>query len=305
MATMTAGRVKNILVAVDGSEHSLAAVSMIRDLTIENIACPECLVTVIGVLNPLDSATSAAHKAPILQAQKMLQERCFQVQSELILGYPAEIIINYTEENRPDLIVMGAKGLRATLGIFLGGVAQQVIEYASCPVLIVRAPYRPLKHVMLVTDGSASSHYAAGYLAGFPLPKQTELTIAHVLPPTPILKTDYLMQTWSLADDVIQDFPTQDEDELQARQAEEEKHGLFILAETRQLFKGLDLTTDSRLLRGDTATEIIHYVQSHNVDLIVAGSRGLSQMKGWLLGSVSRKLVHYANCSVLIVKSTA
>jgi nucleotide-binding universal stress UspA family protein len=36
--------------------------------------------------------------------------------------------------------------------------------------------------------------------------------------------------------------------------------------------------------------------------LIVAGSRGLSEFQGWWMGSVSRKLVHYSNCSVLIVK---
>jgi len=53
---------------------------------------------------------------------------------------------------------------------------------------------------------------------------------------------------------------------------------------------------------GDAATEIIEYVKSNKFDLIVAGSRGLSQFKGWWVGSVSRKLVHYSNCSVLIVK---
>jgi nucleotide-binding universal stress UspA family protein len=260
---------------------------------------------VIGVLNPLDSATHSTHKAPLFQAQKMLQEHCFQVQTELILGYPAEIIINYAEENRPDLIVMGAKGLRATLGILLGGVAQQVIEYAACPVLIVRAPYQPLKHVLLVTDGSVSSQYAAGYLAGFPLPKQAELTIAHVLPPSPILEPGFLVQTWSLTDDIIQDFQPPDQAELEARQAEEEKRGQTILDDTRRLYTGLGIPINTRLLRGDTATEIINFVQKNNIDLIVAGSRGLSQMKGWLLGSVSRKLVHYANCSVLIVKKPA
>jgi len=49
-------------------------------------------------------------------------------------------------------------------------------------------------------------------------------------------------------------------------------------------------------------TEIIQYAKENQVDLIVAGSRGLTSMQSWLLGSVSRKLVHYAGCSVLIVK---
>ena len=46
-----------------------------------------------------------------------------------------------------------------------------------------------------------------------------------------------------------------------------------------------------------------NWVKQNQIDLIVAGSRGLSQMRSWLLGSVSRKLVHYSGCSVLIVRS--
>jgi nucleotide-binding universal stress UspA family protein len=56
------------------------------------------------------------------------------------------------------------------------------------------------------------------------------------------------------------------------------------------------------LVRGDAATEIIGYADKENIDLIIAGARGLSSIQGWLMGSVSRKLVHYSNCSVLIVK---
>lgn len=304
MARISGDTLKNILVAVDGSEHSLAAVSFVRDLPVDTISCPECLVTVIEALNPLDSASHDAYKAPLIQATKILQERCFQVRNEFILGYPAEIIINYAEENRPDIIVMGAKGLRATLGILLGGVAQQVIEYASSPVLIVRAPYRSLRHILLVIDGSKSSRHAAEYLAGFPLPQNIEITIAHVLPPSPVLNPGFLMETWSLPDDMVQGFTPIDEEELRARQIAEEKQGEILLSETNRLFKGLSITTKTILLRGDAATEIINYVQPYHVDLIIAGSRGLSQVKGWLLGSVSRKLVHYANCSVLIVKSS-
>lgn len=302
MAVVIPDKLKNIIVAVDGSEHSFAAVSLIRDLAIDNITCPECLITVIGALNPLDSATHSIHKAPLFQAQKMLQERCFQVQTELILGYPAEIIINYAEENRPDLIVLGAKGLRSTLGILLGGVAQQVIEYAACPVLIVRAPYRPLRRVLMVTDGSPSSQYASDYLAGFPLPRHTEIITAHVLPPAPLLEPTNLLQTWSLSEDIVQELPPPDVEGMKARQEAEEKRGHELLEKTQALFKGAGFTSHTRLLRGDTATEIINAVQQDNIDMIVAGSRGLSQVKGWLLGSVSRKLVHYASCSVLVVK---
>ncbi len=62
------------------------------------------------------------------------------------------------------------------------------------------------------------------------------------------------------------------------------------------------MEASSVLLRGDAATEIIEYVKTNQIDLIVSGSRGLSEVRGWLLGSVSRKLVHYAGCSVLVVK---
>ena len=53
---------------------------------------------------------------------------------------------------------------------------------------------------------------------------------------------------------------------------------------------------------GDAASEIIEYAEKHKIDLMISGSRGFSQVRGYLLGSVSRKLVHYSGRSVLIVK---
>ena len=50
--------------------------------------------------------------------------------------------------------------------------------------------------------------------------------------------------------------------------------------------------------------EVLELLNDNQVDLVVTGSRGLSPVKAWLLGSVSRKLVHYAPCSVLITKIT-
>jgi nucleotide-binding universal stress UspA family protein len=69
------------------------------------------------------------------------------------------------------------------------------------------------------------------------------------------------------------------------------------------MLKSLNRKATSQLSQGDAATEIIEYAKNASMDLIVVGSRGLSRIRGLLLGSVSRKLVHYAGCSVLIVKS--
>jgi nucleotide-binding universal stress UspA family protein len=85
---------------------------------------------------------------------------------------------------------------------------------------------------------------------------------------------------------------------------EEEDRGTALVEKTiAYLEKTSGIQATPVLARGDAATEIIQYVKDHEIDLILAGSRGLSEMRSWLLGSVSRKLVHYANCSVLIIKS--
>jgi nucleotide-binding universal stress UspA family protein len=57
------------------------------------------------------------------------------------------------------------------------------------------------------------------------------------------------------------------------------------------------------LRRGDAATEILSVVKSRKMDLVITGSRGLNPIMGWMMGSLSRKLVHYSKCSVLVVRN--
>jgi nucleotide-binding universal stress UspA family protein len=100
--------------------------------------------------------------------------------------------------------------------------------------------------------------------------------------------------------------PSYETEEMLAKQAEEEeRHGKALLAESVNTLGDYGIEAKSVLLRGDAATEIIEYANQNEIGLIVAGSRGLSQMRRLLLGSLSRKLVHHAGCSVLIVKGDA
>ena len=57
-----------------------------------------------------------------------------------------------------------------------------------------------------------------------------------------------------------------------------------------------------RIEDGDPANEILECANRESVDLIVLGSRGLGDLKGLLMGSVSHKVSQHAKCSCVIVK---
>jgi len=57
------------------------------------------------------------------------------------------------------------------------------------------------------------------------------------------------------------------------------------------------------VVNGDPGVAISQYAQDNGFDLIILGSRGLSGVKGVVLGSVSHKVLHTAQCPVWIYKS--
>lgn len=56
------------------------------------------------------------------------------------------------------------------------------------------------------------------------------------------------------------------------------------------------------LLRGSPATTIARRAAQERSDLVVLGTRGLSDVKGFLLGSIARQVAALASCPVLVVK---
>jgi nucleotide-binding universal stress UspA family protein len=64
--------------------------------------------------------------------------------------------------------------------------------------------------------------------------------------------------------------------------------------------QGVEVETDAR--EGDPAKVILDVAREQDADLIVVGARGLTGLRRFLLGSVSSKLAHHADCSLLIVR---
>jgi nucleotide-binding universal stress UspA family protein len=57
----------------------------------------------------------------------------------------------------------------------------------------------------------------------------------------------------------------------------------------------------TELQEGPEAESILKAAENLQADLIVMGTRGFGAVKGLLIGSVSRKVIHYASCPVMVV----
>jgi nucleotide-binding universal stress UspA family protein len=69
------------------------------------------------------------------------------------------------------------------------------------------------------------------------------------------------------------------------------------LAEQNQVPKVLTVVRE-----GKPASVLIGYAKDNEMDLLVVGSRGVSELEAVIFGSVSQKVSQLAGCSVLIVR---
>lgn len=137
---------KNILLAADGSAHSIRAAEKAIELAKGN---PIAKVTVIYAV---DGSTS---KADVLRNWDSLgiveqrkdkfhaieqQAKNAQINYELkiVRGEPGASIVNYANENHMDLVVIGSRGLNMLQQMVLGSVSHKVAKRANCPVMIVK-----------------------------------------------------------------------------------------------------------------------------------------------------------------------
>ncbi len=104
-----------------------------------------------------------------------------------------------------------------------------------------------------------------------------------------LLTTDgiQLAEFWKLAEDL-----------LQARGRE----GAKLLEATGKSLKGHEFKIVENLAFGHEAEEILKATKRIRANLVVMGSKGLTGLRRFLLGSVSHKVVRYAPCSVLVVR---
>jgi nucleotide-binding universal stress UspA family protein len=136
--------VQRILVPVDGSPESLAAVRLASGMARAFKAHLVLLhVTTIAEFPALiaeseDSAEEERGQLVLGEAMKLAQAEGVTVVAELRRGRAADQILRFATKFRPDLIVMGTRGYKGAKGVLLGSVSQAISRRARTSVVLVR-----------------------------------------------------------------------------------------------------------------------------------------------------------------------
>jgi len=142
-----------------------------------------------------------------------------------------------------------------------------------------------LSKILVPVDGSENSKRAAAFAAGMAGGADgARVTLLQVIVPVEKYLKFYA------------DLPMpQVEDDL--KQYAEES-----IAEAAHAFTAKDLPVESDIVYGDPGEAIAKYAADHGFDQIVMGTRGMGDLKGLILGSVSHQVIHFAKCPVTLVK---
>lgn len=168
------------------------------------------------------------------------------------------------------------------------------------------------KKILAATDGSESASNAVDIASKFAVSEDAELTILHVLlhdsVPAGLVemaKVEHLVSDKKPTNPipkVIVAPPRDDESEI----VKDELHcviGQKIVDSASECAKsqGVD-RVKTEITDGPTAQRIIEAAKDNESDLIVVGTRGFSELKGLLMGSVSHKVCRLASVPCLTVQ---
>lgn len=211
------------------------------------------------------------------------------VQAERIIRHGVdvdEIILSTADEVGADLIVTGTHGREGLAHMILGSVAEKVVRRARRPVCTVgaAAPDTPdIQRILAPVDFSAPSKHAlrlskelaATYGARLDMLFVAEERTMPVFSDTGIPRVG----TVKMDPDIV-------------------NNSVEALEQLNAHLGGPEVPARGHVAEGNVSTHILRFADTHDVDLLVMATRGLTGLNRFLLGSVTQRVVRAASCPV-------
>jgi nucleotide-binding universal stress UspA family protein len=192
----------------------------------------------------------------------------------------ASAILRFAEASHSDLIVMSTHGRTGFNRWLLGSVAEQVLQGAEVPIVLVRTsqerstqPFQ-LRRVLVPLDGSPLGEQCLPYLDELAKQASPEITLLYV-------------ETAAISE------PPDDSNDDELTYLDHIATGL----------KRSGLSVQTRVRRGMPNEEILDQAQKSSADLVVMTTHGRTGLGRLALGSVAHNVVSRSKIPVFLVRA--
>jgi nucleotide-binding universal stress UspA family protein len=307
-----------ILVPLDGSPLAESVLPQVVELA--NLRKAEVVLVRVALAhnlpggNPADAqfrAVDAAQKY-LAKIEAGLAAQGITVQSVVRYGHAAEEILDHAGTGAIDLIAMSTHGRSGIRRWVLGSVAETVARRALVPVMLLHArgltaspedvrahaprqaprldaaaPVR-IRHILCPVDLSPLDRDVLQSAGAMAQRFGADLTVLHAV-----------YDPWDVACSHIPHAPLEQLRDEMIRFAED-----TLQREVRRVLHGTPRTAVV-VVAGPPFHQINRFARAHAVDLIVMGTKGLTGLDHFLMGSTAEQVVRTAPCPVLSIHAAA
>jgi len=171
-------------------------------------------------------------------------------------------------------------------------------------------------NILIANDGSEHAYKAMSIAANLASTYNAKLIILHVLMHGKVpegfrrmAEVEHLMDPEKPQITEVSNVPSTLAATLHNMESHIDEHHFYeylgnnIIADSRRMAAENGVkNVVTQIAVGDAASKIVQHANDEHADLIVMGPRGLGEIKGMLLGSVTNKVTQLAKCPCLTVR---
>jgi nucleotide-binding universal stress UspA family protein len=229
--------------------------------------------------------------------------RPIEVRGELTMGYHADEILRFAEENAIDLILMASHGRSGAKRWSIGSVADKILRASKVPVCLVHSeaekimPYDrwPTRTLLVPVSGSDVSAIVLPHAEAIAAQKGVTVNVVlmQIIEP-PVAPSYYSPE--------LTGIPLNWGQFVEQEMARSKKAAQEYLAETEKRFKNMGVPVTSMVLTGKPAEEIVAYANKNPYTVIVMATHGRTGLSRLVYGSVAESVLFGVTNPIVLVR---
>ena len=202
----------------------------------------------------------------------------FEFKSLVVEGNASKKIIETSEKQKVDLIVMGKRGISAIEKLFIGSVTNQVLRNSTVPILLTkkRTGKPVFKKILVPTDFSKQEEVERDFAWKLAKGLDSDITLLHVLE--------------------LHDY------EFSPRALDDMFNIVLKRLKKRKTSESEDIRVTEDVYRAINASlGVVDYADTQKFDMIVISTCVHSKLERFFLGSTTEKVISYSNIPIFAI----